>query len=56
MKSPGRVFWPLASLLVLADCSTKRAIEDAVPVVGAVLLAYALWQSEGDRQKFMRRR
>lgn len=27
MRSPGRVFWPLAAALVLADCSTKRAIE-----------------------------
>jgi signal peptidase II len=34
MRSPGRVFWPLASLLLLADCSTKRAIEAAEPVVG----------------------
>lgn len=34
MRSPGRVFWPLASLLVLADCSSKRAIEEAVPLVG----------------------
>lgn len=34
IKSPGRVFWPLASLLVLADCSSKRAIEAAMPVVG----------------------
>ena len=34
MRSPGRVFWPLAILLVLADCSTKRAIEEAVPLVG----------------------
>ena len=33
MRSPGRVFWPLASLLLLADCTTKRAIE-AVDVVG----------------------
>jgi signal peptidase II len=34
VRSPGRVFWPLASLLVLADCSTKRAIEEAAPLVG----------------------
>lgn len=34
MRFPGRVFWPLASLLVLADCSTKRAIEETVPLVG----------------------
>jgi signal peptidase II len=53
MKSPGRVFWPLASLLVLADCSTKRAIEDAVPIVGASkpvigdLLKFTLAYNEG---------
>jgi len=34
MRSPGRVFWPLASLMVLADCSSKRAIEAAAPGVG----------------------
>jgi len=34
MRSPGRVFWPLASLLLLADCTTKRAIEAADSVVG----------------------
>ncbi|MEO5589345.1 MAG: signal peptidase II [Gemmatimonadaceae bacterium] len=34
MKSPGRVVWPIASLLVLADCSSKRAIEAAAPMVG----------------------
>jgi signal peptidase II len=34
MRSPGRLFWPLAGLLVLADCSTKRAIEESVPVAG----------------------
>ena len=33
MRHPGRVFWPLASLLLLADCSSKRAIEDALPLV-----------------------
>jgi signal peptidase II len=33
MRSPGRVFWPLASVLLLADCSTKRAIE-ADSIVG----------------------
>ena len=33
-KSPGRVFWPLASLMVLADCSSKRAIEASAPGVG----------------------
>ena len=30
MRSPGRVFWPLASVLVLADCSTKRMVEATV--------------------------
>ncbi|MEP6733802.1 MAG: signal peptidase II [bacterium] len=34
MRSPGRVFWPLALTLVLADCSSKRAIEEAAPLVG----------------------
>jgi signal peptidase II len=34
MRSPGKVFWPLACLLVVADCSTKRAIEQAVPLAG----------------------
>jgi signal peptidase II len=34
MRSPGKLFWPLAGLLVLADCSAKRAIEEAVPLVG----------------------
>lgn len=34
MSAPGRVFWPLASLMLLADCSTKRAIEEALPVAG----------------------
>lgn len=34
MRSPGRVFWPLASLLVLADCSSKRAIEETTPLIG----------------------
>jgi len=28
----GRVFWPLAATLVLADCATKRAIESTAPV------------------------
>ena len=32
MRSPGRIFWPLASVLVLADCSTKRVIEATVPL------------------------
>ena len=27
MRTPGRVFWPLALSLVLADCTTKRAVE-----------------------------
>ena len=30
MRSPGRIFWPLASVLLLADCSTKRVIEATV--------------------------
>ena len=30
MRSPGRIFWPLASVLVLADCATKRAVEATV--------------------------
>ncbi len=34
MRSPGRVFWPLAATLVLADCTTKRAIEEHAPAVG----------------------
>ena len=34
MRSPGRLFWPLASLTVLADCSSKRAVEAAAPAVG----------------------
>lgn len=32
MRHPGRVFWSLASLLLLADCSSKRAIEEALPL------------------------
>jgi signal peptidase II len=32
--TPGRVFWPLAILVLLADCSSKRAIERALPVAG----------------------
>jgi signal peptidase II len=32
MRSPARVFWPLAGLLVLADCSTKRVVEATVPM------------------------
>jgi signal peptidase II len=35
MRSPGRVFWPLASLLVLADCSTKRVVEATVSLHAA---------------------
>ena len=34
MRSPGRVFWPLAAALLLADCSSKRAIEEAIPLPG----------------------
>jgi signal peptidase II len=50
MRKPGRLFWPLASVLVLADCTTKRAVETGIgvehvphPVLGDVLrftLAY----------------
>ncbi len=49
-RNPGRLFWPLASILVLADCSSKRVIEatvsppgTSVPVIGDALrftLAY----------------
>ncbi len=34
MSSPGRVFWPLVGLMLFADCSSKRAIEEALPVAG----------------------
>lgn len=34
MRSPGRVFWPLAAALVLADCATQRAVEKSAPLVG----------------------
>jgi signal peptidase II len=34
VSARGRVFWPMASLMLLADCSTKRAIEEALPVAG----------------------
>ncbi|MEO8621797.1 MAG: signal peptidase II [bacterium] len=34
MRSPNRVFWSLASVLVLADCSSKRAIESSLPLTG----------------------
>jgi signal peptidase II len=34
MRSPGRVFWPLAAALLLADCSSKRAVEEAIAVPG----------------------
>ena len=27
MRRPGRLFWPLAAVLVLADCTTKRMVE-----------------------------
>jgi signal peptidase II len=30
----GRVFWPLAAALVLADCTTKRAVESAASHAG----------------------
>jgi signal peptidase II len=32
MRSPGRIFWPLASVLILADCATKRVVEATVPL------------------------
>ena len=32
MRFPGRVFWPLASVVVLADCATKRVVEATVPL------------------------
>jgi signal peptidase II len=34
MRSPGRVFWPLAAMLVLADCASKRAVEAHAPGIG----------------------
>ncbi len=34
MRSSARYFWPLAALMVLADCSSKRAIEAMSPGVG----------------------
>ena len=34
MSVTGRVFWPLASLMLLADYATKRAIEAALLVAG----------------------
>ena len=34
MRAPGRVFWPLAGALVLADCATKRAVEETIAVPG----------------------
>ena len=51
MRRPGRLFWPLASVLVLADCTSKRMIEAELggaehvphPVIGDVVrftLAY----------------
>lgn len=32
MRSPGRLFWSLASVLLLADCSSKRVVEATVSV------------------------
>jgi lipoprotein signal peptidase len=32
MRSPGRVFWPFANLVVLADCTTRRVVESTVDV------------------------
>ena len=43
MRVPRFVFWPLASLLILCDCATKRAIEETEtpgvphPIVDGVL-------------------
>ncbi len=34
MRAPGRLFWPLAAVTILADCSSKRAVEAAMPLVG----------------------
>ncbi len=34
MRSPGRVFWSLVSVVLLADCASKLAIEDAIPAAG----------------------
>jgi signal peptidase II len=34
MRSPGRIFWPLAAALVLADCSSKRAVEQMTLIPG----------------------
>lgn len=34
MRSPGRTFWPLAATLVLADCSSKRAVEQMTLIPG----------------------
>ena len=53
MRSPGRVFWPLAFVILLTDCTTKRAIEDAVAYEGASkpvvddLLRFTLAYNEG---------
>lgn len=32
MRNPGRVFWPLAITVLLADCTTKRAVERSIPL------------------------
>ena len=34
MRTPGRLFWPLAAATILADCSSKRAVEAALPLAG----------------------
>ena len=34
MRSPARVFWPLAFTLVLADCTSKRVIEETTQLIG----------------------
>jgi signal peptidase II len=35
MRSTAKIFWPLASLLVLADCTSKRVVEAVVPMAAA---------------------
>jgi signal peptidase II len=35
MRKPGRLFWPLASMLVLADCTSKRLVESTLVAEGA---------------------
>lgn len=35
MRSPAKIFWSLTSVLVLADCSTKRVVEATVSMYEA---------------------